>query len=98
MQACYDAAKPPTRRAIVKVGFIGTGNMGNPMAGNILAKGHELVIHDVRREQSENLIEAGATWANSPREVAEACTVVLTSLPTPAIVEAVYLGEGGLLS
>lgn len=82
----------------MKVGFIGTGNMGNPMANNILAKGHELVVHDARREQSENLIQAGATWANSAREVAEACSLVLTSLPTPAIVEAVYLGEGGLLS
>ncbi|HEX2172975.1 MAG TPA: NAD(P)-dependent oxidoreductase [Dehalococcoidia bacterium] len=82
----------------MKVGFIGTGNMGNPMANNILSKGHELVIHDVRREQAENLLQAGATWANSAREVAEACTVVLTSLPTPGIVEAVYLGEGGLLA
>lgn len=81
----------------MKVGFIGTGNMGNPMAGNILAKGHELVVHDVRREQAENLLQGGATWANSAREVAEQCPVVLTSLPTPAIVEAVYLGEGGLL-
>ncbi len=80
----------------MKVGFIGTGNMGNPMANNLLAKGHELVVHDLRREQSENLLEAGAVWANSAREVAEACSLVLTSLPTPAVVEAVYLGEGGL--
>ena len=82
----------------MKVGFIGTGNMGNPMASNILAKGHELVVHDLRREQCENLLQSGATWAGSAREVAETCSLVLTSLPTPAVVETVYLGEGGLLS
>ena len=80
----------------MKVGFIGTGNIGNPMAGQILRAGFDLVVHDVRRDAAESLVAGGAAWAGSPREVAEQCDIVCTCLPGPREMEAVLLGEGGL--
>ena len=81
----------------MKVGFIGLGTMGGSMAYNTIQGGHELVVHDIRRESATRHLEAGATWADSPREVAEACDIVFTSLPGPTEVEAVFLGEDGIL-
>ena len=80
----------------MKVGFIGLGTMGGHMAYNALQGGHELVVHDIRRESATRLLEAGAVWADTPREVAEASDIVLTSLPGPVEVEAVALGEDGV--
>ena len=80
----------------MKVGFIGLGTMGGSMAYNALQGGHELVVHDIRRESATRLLEAGAVWADTPREVAEASDIVLTSLPGPVEVEAVALGEDGI--
>jgi 3-hydroxyisobutyrate dehydrogenase len=81
----------------MKVGFIGLGIMGASMASNVRQGGHELVVHDIRRTAAAPHLEAGATWAETPRRVAEAADVVFTSLPGPAEVEAVALGDGGLL-
>jgi 3-hydroxyisobutyrate dehydrogenase-like beta-hydroxyacid dehydrogenase len=80
----------------MKAGFIGTGNMGNPMARNLLAAGIELVVNDARQEACADLIEMGATWADSPREVAEQATVIFTSLPGPVQVDQVALAENGI--
>jgi 3-hydroxyisobutyrate dehydrogenase len=82
----------------MKVGFIGTGNMGRPMATNLIKAGHPLTVHDLRREAASQLLEMGARWAETPREVAEQSEVVFTSLPGPREVEAVALGEQGILS
>ena len=81
----------------MKVGFIGLGTMGGSMAYNTIQGGHELVVHDIRRESATRHLEAGAIWADSPREVAEASDIVFTSLPGPTEVEAVFLGEDGIL-
>jgi len=81
----------------MKVGFIGLGTMGGSMAYNTLEGGHDLVVHDIRRESATRHLEAGATWADTPKQVAEASDVVFTSLPGPTEVEAVALGEDGLL-
>ena len=81
----------------MKVGFIGLGTMGGSMAFNTIQGGHELVVHDIRRESATRHLEAGATWADSPREVAEASDIVFTSLPGPTEVEAVFLGDDGIL-
>ena len=81
----------------MKVGFIGLGTMGGSMAFNTIQGGHELVVHDIRRESATRHLEAGAPWADSPREVAEASDIVFTSLPGPTEVEAVFLGEDGIL-
>ena len=52
----------------MNVGFIGVGNMGNPMAANLLKAGHTMKVTDLRREAAKNLEEAGATWANTAKE------------------------------
>jgi len=82
----------------MKIGFIGLGTMGRHMASNLIKAGHELVVHDVRPEASAPHRKAGAGWAETPREVAEATHVVFTSLPGPPEVEAIALGEQGLLA
>jgi 3-hydroxyisobutyrate dehydrogenase len=82
----------------MKIGFIGLGTMGAAMAANLQKAGHELIVHDVRREAAQPCLAAGAQWAPSPRAVAEAAELVLTSLPGPVEVEAVALGDSGLLS
>ena len=81
-----------------KVGFIGLGIMGRPMAKNLMEAGYELVVHNRSPEKAEELAEEGnATAAGSPRDVAEACDVVITMLPDSPDVEAVVAGEGGVL-
>lgn len=81
----------------MRVGFIGVGNIGTPMAGQLLTAGHTVVIHDVRPEAGASLLEAGATWAASPHDVAAQCEVVATCLPGPAEMEQVTLGPDGIL-
>ncbi|WP_323032471.1 NAD(P)-dependent oxidoreductase [Paracoccus sp. (in: a-proteobacteria)] len=81
----------------MKIGFIGLGLMGRGMAGNIQKAGHDLTVHDLSRKAADPFVEAGAAWAGSPRELASACDVVFTSLPTPADVENVGFGPDGLI-
>jgi len=76
----------------MRVGFIGLGTMGAHMALNVRAAGHELVVHDMRREAAAPHLQAGAAWAEGPREVAAQSEVVFTSLPGPREVEAVADG------
>ena len=80
----------------MKVGFIGLGTMGGPIALNAIRGGNELVVHDIRRESATPHLEMGAEWADTPREVAQQSEIVFTSLPGPVEVEAVALGEDGL--
>jgi 3-hydroxyisobutyrate dehydrogenase len=81
----------------MRIGFIGLGNMGGPMALNIIRAGHDVTVHDVRREAGAPHLEAGAKWADSAREIAAQCDVIMTSLPGPRDVEAVALGETGII-
>ena len=81
----------------MRVGFIGVGNIGRPIAGQLLKAGHALTVHDVRREAARSLLDGGATWVDSPAAVAGACEVVATCLPGPREMEAVCLGPGGIL-
>lgn len=67
----------------MNLGYIGTGTMGNPMAKALIEAGHAVTVHDLRRESATNLCEMGANWAVTPRELAEASELVLTSLPGP---------------
>jgi 3-hydroxyisobutyrate dehydrogenase len=82
----------------MKVGFIGLGIMGTSMASNLIKSGFELVVHDLRREAAAPHLASGAVWADTPRKLAEATEVVLTSLPGPPEMESVALGEQGLLA
>jgi len=82
----------------VKIGFIGLGTMGRGMASNLQKAGHALVVHDIRKEAAARHLEAGATWADTARDLAQQCDVVFTSLPAPPDVEAVCEGDNGLLA
>src|SRR5437763_14066157 len=77
------------------VGFIGVGNMGNPMAGNVL-KAFPLTVFDKNPAAMSNLVAAGAQKAGSAQEVVERSEVVMTCLPASPDGEALYLEPGGL--
>jgi 3-hydroxyisobutyrate dehydrogenase len=81
----------------MKVGFVGLGHMGAPMSRNILAAGHDLVVHDRRAEAAAALVAGGAAGAASPREAALGRDVVITMLPGPRQVQEVLLGPAGVL-
>jgi len=81
----------------MRVGFIGLGTMGIGMASNLRNAGHDLVVHDVRKESSQPLLEAGAAWADTVAEVGRSAAVVFASLPGPKEMREVGLGPGGLL-
>jgi 3-hydroxyisobutyrate dehydrogenase-like beta-hydroxyacid dehydrogenase len=84
---------------MTKVGFIGLGIMGASFARNLLKAQFHVTVHDARREAAAEHLELGAVWADSPRAVAEASDIVLTSLPGPPEVKAVALdGESGLIA
>ena len=78
--------------------FVGTGNMGRPMAANLVKAGYPLVVHDLVREKAEPLIKLGAKWVDSLAEGAAAADVVMASLPGPVQVRQVMLGEGGIMA
>lgn len=79
-----------------RVGFIGLGIMGKPMAFNLLRAGYEIVVYNRTRSKMEELIKAGAKAADSPRHVAEAAQVIITMLPDSPDVEEVVLGKSGV--
>jgi 3-hydroxyisobutyrate dehydrogenase len=81
----------------MRVGFIGLGNMGAPLAGWVLEAGFPLMVHDLRKEAAEPLLGRRAVWADSPADIAAQCDVVCTCLPGPLEMEAVALGPGGIL-
>jgi 3-hydroxyisobutyrate dehydrogenase len=81
----------------MRVGFIGLGNMGGPLAGFVLKAGFSLVVHDIRREAAAPMLEQGAIWADSPADVAARCDVICTCVPGPPEMQAVTLGAGGIL-
>src|ERR1700688_456212 len=80
-----------TRRRMIKVGFIGLGEQGKPMAVNLAKSGFDLIVHDLRPEPVEELIAIGAKAANSPREVASASEIIEVTVVDDAEVEAVAL-------
>ncbi|MGA1196485.1 MAG: 2-hydroxy-3-oxopropionate reductase [Candidatus Latescibacterota bacterium] len=81
-----------------KVGFIGLGIMGKPMAGHLIAAGYELTVHNRSQATVEALVGQGASKATSPKEVAQNSDIVITMLPDSPDVERVALGENGLLA
>jgi 3-hydroxyisobutyrate dehydrogenase len=81
----------------MRIGFIGLGNMGGPMALNLLKAGHTLIVHDTRKAAAGPHLERGAKWAESPQAAARESELILTSLPGPPEVEAVALGAQGII-
>ena len=80
-----------------KVGFVGLGIMGGPMAKNLIEAGHELVLYNRTREKAEELAGDGVEVAESPKQVAEKSDVIITMLPDSPQVEEVLAGEDGVL-
>ena len=79
----------------MKIGFIGLGLMGRPMAGHLIDAGHDLYINRVK-PVSEFLVEKGATACDTPKAVAEAAEIIITIVPDTPDVEAVLFGENGV--
>jgi 3-hydroxyisobutyrate dehydrogenase len=82
----------------MKVGFIGLGRMGTGMALNLRKAGHDMVVHDIRKESAGALLDAGATWAASVEDLARAVDVVFTSVPGPKEMQDLAVRPGGLLA
>ena len=82
---------------IKKIGFIGLGIMGKPMAGNLIVAGYQLVVYDINREAVKELVAKGAEEALSPKEASESADAIVTILPDDDTVEQVAAGKEGVL-
>jgi 3-hydroxyisobutyrate dehydrogenase len=82
---------------MAKIGFIGLGNMGLPMAGNLLKAGHEVVGYDLSEKALAGLADAGGTAADNPAAAVEDADIVVTALPAARHVKSIYCGQGGIL-
>jgi 3-hydroxyisobutyrate dehydrogenase len=81
----------------MRVGFIGLGNMGAPLAGFVLGAGFPLVVHDLRKDAAAPVLARGAVWAATARDVAAQCDVVCVCVPGPPEMRSVMLGDAGVL-
>jgi 3-hydroxyisobutyrate dehydrogenase-like beta-hydroxyacid dehydrogenase len=82
----------------MRIGYLGVGNMGQPMAGKLLDAGHDLSIYDAREGAMRPLLERQARQAASPKELADTCDTVIVSLPTLEIFQSALSGPDGLLA
>ena len=82
---------------MLRVGFIGLGNVGGKLAGSLLRNGIDLTVRDLDRQVAQPFLDAGAKWADSPRELAAQVDVVITCLPSPAASAAVMEAEDGVI-
>ena len=80
-----------------RIGFIGTGIMGKPMALNLLKAGYSVTVHNRTKSKSEPVLAAGATWAQTPAEAAKNSDIVITCVPDTPDVKQVLLGEHGVI-
>ena len=81
----------------MRIGFIGLGRMGASIALNLIKAGHALAVHDARRDAAVRHLERGAQWAESARLAAQDAELIFTCLPGPAEVEAIALGDDGII-
>ena len=82
----------------MRIGYLGLGNMGQPMAGKLLDAGHELWVHDIREDAMRPLLERQARRTTSPKELADACDTIIVALPTLEIFRRALAGPDGLLA
>jgi len=82
----------------VRIGFIGLGNVGGKLAGSLQRNGFDLTVLDLDPVAAQPFLDAGATWAGSPREMAEACDTIITCLPSPAACSEVMEADDGILA
>jgi 3-hydroxyisobutyrate dehydrogenase-like beta-hydroxyacid dehydrogenase len=83
---------------MAELGYVGLGVMGSSVVRRLLAAGHDVTVWNRTREKAEPLLEAGATWAGSPRAVAERSEIVFTMVTNTAAVQAVTSGDDGILA
>lgn len=82
----------------MKIGFIGLGNVGGKLAGSLRRNGFELTVNDIDHAAAQPLLDKGATWADSPKALAETVDVVITCLPSPAVVSEVMEADNGVVA
>lgn len=82
----------------MRYGFIGLGNLGGHLAASLLREGFDLTVHDLNQEAARSLVERGARWAQSPKDLATAVDVVITCLPSPAVSATVLTADDGVLN
>jgi hypothetical protein len=92
------AEKKFRRARMTKIGFIGLGRMGRPMAGNMQQKGFAMHVYDIVEEPVRTLVRAGASAADSVADVARSCRTIITVLPSHTEVEVVVLGPEGIVA
>lgn len=83
---------------MAKIGWIGLGNMGDPMSQNLVKAGHEVMVWNRTRAKADAVIEAGATWADSPKEVAEKADFVFTMVADGPTLHIVAFGDNGYIA
>ena len=81
-----------------KIGIVGLGVMGKPMAKNLVKAGYDLTVFDIKEEPVQELVGLGAKAAGSPAEVGETCEIIITMLPNSQHVISVVTGENGILT
>lgn len=81
----------------MKIGFIGLGIMGKPMARQLLKKGYELLVYDIVKQNVEELVSEGAKAADCVKQAAQECSVIITMLPDGPQVKSVVMGKDGIL-
>ena len=82
----------------MKVGFIGLGNAGGKLAGSLLRNGYDLTVRDLNEEFVSDFVSRGAKNANSPKEIADQCDVIITCLPSPKACSQVMEADDGVLA
>ena len=80
------------------VGFIGLGNVGGKLAGSLIRNKFDVIVRDLDQDVAKPFLDAGARWADSPKEMAAASDVIITCLPSPAACTAVMEAEDGILA
>lgn len=82
----------------MKIGFIGLGNVGGKLAGSLIRNGFDVTVRDLDKSVAEPFLQKGASWADSPKAMAESCDMIITCLPSPAACAAVMEAEDGILA
>ena len=82
----------------MRIGFIGLGNVGGKLAGSLQRNGFDLTVRDLDPAAAQPFLDAGASWAESPGEIAEDCDTVITCLPSPAACSEVMEADDGILA
>ena len=82
----------------MRIGFIGLGNVGGKLAGSLVRNGHDVTVRDLDKTAAAPLLGKGAGWAESPKDMAETCDMIITCLPSPAACARVMESEDGILA